>query len=141
MQEAGITPERFTSIDLYVTIEPCVMCAAALLLLGSASFMKLTLPNSLRKGIRKVYYGAGNEKFGGCGSVYQLHSARVIQNCQRGYAVQPGVCQAQAVELLKQFYAVVRNFVLITLLSASHKLQGNPKGAFARQKFFFPSLS
>lgn len=35
MQAAGFTPERFANIDLYVTIEPCVMCAAALLLIGT----------------------------------------------------------------------------------------------------------
>lgn len=34
MQDNGFTPQRFANIDLYVTIEPCVMCAAALLLMG-----------------------------------------------------------------------------------------------------------
>lgn len=57
-----------------------------------------------------MYYGAGNDKFGGCGSVFRLHTERTIDNRRRGYAVQAGVCQAQAVELLKQFYAVVRPF-------------------------------
>ncbi|KAJ3313884.1 tRNA(adenine34) deaminase [Boothiomyces sp. JEL0838] len=46
------------NMDLYVTIEPCIMCAAAL----------------RQVGIRHVYYGAGNEKFGGCGSVLNLHN-------------------------------------------------------------------
>lgn len=43
--------------DLYVTVEPCLMCAAAI------GIMK----------IRKVYYGCGNDKFGGCGSVFSVH--------------------------------------------------------------------
>ncbi len=38
---------------LYVTVEPCVMCAAALRIVGVA----------------RVVYGCGNERFGGCGSV------------------------------------------------------------------------
>jgi len=38
---------------LYVTVEPCIMCASALRQLG----------------IREVYYGCENAKFGGCGSV------------------------------------------------------------------------
>ena len=39
----------FDRCDLYVTCEPCIMCAGALSLLG----------------FRKVYYGCGNDKFGG----------------------------------------------------------------------------
>jgi tRNA(Arg) A34 adenosine deaminase TadA len=43
--------------QLYVTIEPCIMCAGALSLLG----------------FQQVFYGAGNDKFGGCGSIMQVH--------------------------------------------------------------------
>lgn len=43
--------------QLYVTIEPCIMCAGALSLLG----------------FKQVVYGAGNDKFGGCGSIMQVH--------------------------------------------------------------------
>ena len=49
----------FHNCDLYVTCEPCIMCAAAL---G-------------RMKIRKVYFGCKNEKFGGNGSVLSLHSS------------------------------------------------------------------
>ncbi|KAG6814271.1 hypothetical protein H0H92_015386 [Tricholoma furcatifolium] len=38
---------------LYVTVEPCMMCASALRQLG----------------IKEVFYGCGNDRFGGCGSV------------------------------------------------------------------------
>lgn len=47
--------------ELYVTCEPCIMCAAALSLLG----------------IRRVYYGCKNDRFGGCGSVMSVHSQGV----------------------------------------------------------------
>ncbi|KAI1298623.1 hypothetical protein EDD11_006763 [Mortierella claussenii] len=44
-------------VTLYVTIEPCVMCASALRQLG----------------IGQVYFGAGNDRFGGNGSVFHIH--------------------------------------------------------------------
>lgn len=44
-------------VTLYVTVEPCVMCASAL----------------RQVGIGKVFYGAGNERFGGCGSVLDVN--------------------------------------------------------------------
>ncbi|KAL9488105.1 hypothetical protein ACSS6W_000382 [Trichoderma asperelloides] len=43
---------------LYVTVEPCVMCASLL--------------RQLR--IKKVYFGAVNDKFGGCGGVFNIHA-------------------------------------------------------------------
>ncbi|KAG0169303.1 tRNA(adenine34) deaminase [Apophysomyces sp. BC1021] len=47
----------FHDTDLYVTVEPCVMCASALRQIG----------------IRQVYFGCGNDKFGGNGSVFDIH--------------------------------------------------------------------
>jgi tRNA(Arg) A34 adenosine deaminase TadA len=49
---------EWSDMELYVTVEPCVMCAAALRYLG----------------IKKVYYGCANERFGGCGSVLPVHT-------------------------------------------------------------------
>lgn len=49
-------------MELYVTVEPCVMCAAALRFLG----------------IGKVFYGCGNDRFGGCGSVLNVHTGPFI---------------------------------------------------------------
>ncbi|RAL68661.1 hypothetical protein DID88_007370 [Monilinia fructigena] len=50
-------PEDMRKLDLYVTIEPCIMCASLL----------------QQFGIRKVWYGAVNDKFGGNGGVLNLH--------------------------------------------------------------------
>lgn len=50
-------PEDMRSLDLYVTIEPCIMCASLL----------------QQFGIRKVWYGAVNDKFGGNGGVLNIH--------------------------------------------------------------------
>jgi tRNA(Arg) A34 adenosine deaminase TadA len=46
------------SCELYVTCEPCIMCAAALALLR----------------LRRVVFGCANERFGGCGSVLSVHA-------------------------------------------------------------------
>lgn len=45
---------------LYVTCEPCIMCAGAL----------------ARVFIKRVYFGCHNDRFGGCGSVLSLHERR-----------------------------------------------------------------
>ncbi|KAJ6913031.1 tRNA-specific adenosine deaminase 2-like isoform X2 [Populus alba x Populus x berolinensis] len=60
-QKSGLSvsevAENFSTCSLYVTCEPCIMCAAALSILG----------------IKEVYYGCANDKFGGCGSILSLH--------------------------------------------------------------------
>ena len=48
--------ELLRASDLYVTVEPCIMCAAALRLVG----------------VRRVFFGCINERFGGCGSVLPI---------------------------------------------------------------------
>ncbi|XP_041832325.1 tRNA-specific adenosine deaminase 2 isoform X2 [Melanotaenia boesemani] len=72
---------------LYVTVEPCVMCAAALRLLN--------LP--------VVVYGCRNERFGGCGSVLDISSADLPQTGTMFKCV-PGHGSEEAVEMLKTFY-------------------------------------
>jgi tRNA-specific adenosine deaminase 2 len=73
--------EIFTETDLYVTVEPCIMCAEALRLLN----------------IRSVYFGCSNEKFGGNGSVLSIHT--------RFYESTGGLRADDAINLLKDFYA------------------------------------
>ncbi|KAK3430875.1 hypothetical protein EUGRSUZ_E02530 [Eucalyptus grandis] len=62
-QRTGFTAaevaEKFSACSLYVTCEPCIMCASALSIIG----------------IKEVYYGCANDKFGGCGSILSLHSS------------------------------------------------------------------
>ncbi|KAK3943934.1 hypothetical protein QBC46DRAFT_13989 [Diplogelasinospora grovesii] len=50
---------------LYVTVEPCVMCASLL--------------RQLR--IKKVYFGAINDKFGGTGGVFSIHKNSPVHMC------------------------------------------------------------
>jgi len=47
-----------SKLTLYVTVEPCVMCACALRLTG----------------INHIVYGCDNDRFGGCGSVLDVHN-------------------------------------------------------------------
>ncbi|XP_019063352.1 tRNA-specific adenosine deaminase 2 [Fukomys damarensis] len=77
----------FEHTVLYVTVEPCIMCAAALRL------MKIPL----------VVYGCQNERFGGCGSVLDVASAD-LPNTGRPFQCLPGYQAEEAVELLKAFY-------------------------------------
>lgn len=49
-------PEILKQCDLYVTVEPCIMCASLLRQIG----------------VKRVFYGATNEKFGGTGGVLNI---------------------------------------------------------------------
>ena len=72
--------------ELYVTVEPCIMCAAAL----------------ARIGIKRVYYGCRNDKFGGNGSILSCHSLESMSSdLDTSYHVVPGVIENEAVELLR----------------------------------------
>jgi len=65
---------------LYVTCEPCIMCASALAQLG----------------LRRCFFGCSNEKFGGCGSILSLHD--------RAFPCVGGLRKAEAVDLFRRFY-------------------------------------
>ncbi|CAI5684598.1 unnamed protein product [Oreochromis niloticus] len=74
-------------IALYVTVEPCIMCAAALRLLN----------------IPVVVYGCRNERFGGCSSVLDVSSADLPHTgtqfkCISGHRAE------EAIDMLKTFY-------------------------------------
>lgn len=55
--------EVLSKATLYVTVEPCIMCAAALRIVG----------------VRTVVFGCRNERFGGCGSVLNINSNQLGQ--------------------------------------------------------------
>lgn len=78
--------EVLRSCDLFVTCEPCLMCAYAL----------------RQVGIGRVYYGCINKRFGGCGSVYSLHDRPDLpyppMYCEGGFLDQ------ECIDLFKVFY-------------------------------------
>lgn len=74
-----------TETDLYVTVEPCIMCAAAL----------------RQYGIRAIYYGCANERFGGTGGVLTIPKDPSVDP---PYAVYGGIFGEEAIMLLRRFY-------------------------------------
>lgn len=76
---------KLSETDLYVTVEPCIMCASAL----------------RQYGIRTVYFGCGNERFGGNGSVLSIHSDESLDPPYPSYG---GLYRKEAIMLLRRFY-------------------------------------
>ncbi|KAJ3034798.1 tRNA(adenine34) deaminase [Rhizophlyctis rosea] len=52
--------------------------------------------------IRKVYYGCGNERFGGCGSVFNIHQDPV--GSDPPYEAEGGYFKEEAIMMLRKFY-------------------------------------
>lgn len=87
-QKEGLeTDEIFKSSTLFVTVEPCIMCAGAL----------------RQVGIRKCVYGCANERFGGCGSILSVHGDDLSDLGEKLECV-GGVMAERAVNILKEFY-------------------------------------
>ena len=80
---------RLTNCEMYVTLEPCSMCAGAL----------------IQSRIKKVYIGTMDEKTGACGSVLNL-----LENFTFNHKVeiQTGILQKECEELLKKFFKELR---------------------------------
>jgi len=83
----GHTPASMAECTLYVTVEPCIMCASAL--------------RQLR--VQHVVFGCSNDKFGGCGSVLSVHSDD--PSPFPAFSTTSGVRGDEAVALLRLFYA------------------------------------
>ncbi|GBG31727.1 tRNA-specific adenosine deaminase 2 [Hondaea fermentalgiana] len=71
--------DLLASSELFVTCEPCIMCAGAL----------------REVGVRKITFGCGNDKFGGCGSVITVDPDADLR---------AGLLADEAVSLLQKFY-------------------------------------
>jgi len=86
---AALGGERLTDCDLYVTLEPCAMCAAAM------SFAR----------IRRLYFGAADPKGGAV-----EHGPRFFAQptCHHRPEVYGGIGESEAAALLKDFFAARR---------------------------------
>jgi tRNA(Arg) A34 adenosine deaminase TadA len=82
---AALKSERLLNCDLYVTLEPCAMCAAAI------SFAR----------IRRLYFAAADPKGGGV-----EHGPRFFSQptCHHAPEVYGGIAERQAAEVLKAFF-------------------------------------
>jgi tRNA(adenine34) deaminase len=86
---AAIGTERLSDCDLYVTLEPCAMCAAAI------SFARL----------RRLYYGAADPKGGAVDNGVQFFSSAT---CHHRPEVYSGIGEIEAATLLKEFFQALR---------------------------------
>jgi tRNA(adenine34) deaminase len=84
---------RLGGCELYVTLEPCVMCAGAI----------------LHARITRLIYGAADPKTGACGSVLDLFSEARLNHHT---AVSPCVLSAECGALLQAFFADRRRPIL-----------------------------
>jgi tRNA(adenine34) deaminase len=81
----SIGDERLVDADLYVTLEPCTMCAAAI------SFAR----------IRRLYYGAADPKGGAVESGVRFYAS---PTCHHAPEVYPGIGESEAAALLRSFF-------------------------------------
>jgi len=86
---AALRSERLPGCDLYVTLEPCTMCAAAI------SFAR----------IRRLYFGAVDEKGGAVVSGVRFFDQ---PSCHHAPDVYPGIGEAEAATLLRDFFRTRR---------------------------------
>ncbi len=79
---------RLHRCEIYVTMEPCLMCAGAI----------------LHARIKRVVFGARDEKFGAFGSVTDVNLLGFTHRCE----LKAGVCEIESKALLQSFFAQLR---------------------------------
>jgi tRNA(adenine34) deaminase len=82
---AALGSERLTECDLYVTLEPCTMCA------GATAFAR----------IRRLYYGAADPKGGAVENGVRFFAS---PTCHHRPEIYGGMAEAAASALLKEFF-------------------------------------
>jgi len=86
---AALGSERLTDCDLYVTLEPCAMCTAAI------SFAR----------VRRLYYGAADPKGGAVENGVRFFSS---PTCHHRPEVYGGIGESEAGALLRDFFKARR---------------------------------
>jgi len=80
---------RLCDCDLYVTLEPCAMCAGAI----------------IQSRIENLYFGAFDPKAGAAGSVVDLFS---VEKFNHRVKVQSGILATECSQILSDFFAALR---------------------------------
>ncbi|OLB23356.1 MAG: nucleoside deaminase [Nitrospirae bacterium] len=83
---------RLTGATLYVTVEPCSMCAGAI----------------IQSRISRLVFGARDPKAGACGSVFNLPEERRLNH---KVEVTGGVLERESQELIQTFFRTLREDV------------------------------
>jgi tRNA(adenine34) deaminase len=86
---AALGSERLAGCDLYVTLEPCAMCAAAI------SFAR----------IRRLYYGVADPKGGAVENGVRFFTS---ESCHHRPELYGGINESESAALLKEFFAARR---------------------------------
>ena len=87
---------RLTDTTLYVTLEPCLMCAGAILLAR----------------IPQLVFGAPDPKAGACGSLFSIHEDARLNH---RIAVTRGIREHECCDLLQKFFQRLRHNRLVTM--------------------------
>ena len=87
---AALGSERLVDVDLYVTLEPCPMCAAAI------SFAR----------IRRLYFGCGDPKGGAVENGVRYYNS---PTCHHRPEVYSGIAETEASALLQDFFRKLRD--------------------------------
>ncbi len=85
----ALKSKNLSSCELYVTLEPCPMCAGAI----------------INSKIKKVVFGAFDRNYGACGTAIDLFK---MSNIHRPECY-GGVCEEKCTELLTEFFKDLRN--------------------------------
>ena len=80
---------RLNDCEMYVTLEPCTMCAGAI----------------INSRIKKLYFGTSDEKTGACGSVLNLLEDYKFNH---KVIVEKGILQKECEKILKDFFKDLR---------------------------------
>jgi tRNA(Arg) A34 adenosine deaminase TadA len=81
----ALSSERLADCDLYVTLEPCTMCA------GAISFARL----------RRLYFGAGDEKGGAVVNGVRFFTSPTCHHAPDVYA---GLAETESAAILRNFF-------------------------------------
>ena len=79
---------RLENCDLYVTVEPCLMCSGAI----------------VQSRIKKVYFGTCDEKYGAVTSVADAFDIKANHKVE----FEQGICQEKCEALIKHFFKELR---------------------------------
>ena len=81
---------RLNECDIYVTIEPCVMCTGAI----------------LNARLRNLFFAEFDPKFGACGSLYNLPVEKKYNHIVNVFS---GLCADESRKLLQEFFRSLRD--------------------------------
>jgi tRNA(adenine34) deaminase len=88
--QAGMENWRLEACTLYVSKEPCPMCAGAI----------------IHTRVGRVVYGIGDPKAGALGGAFNLQE---VKGLNHRFAVTKGIREEESLELLQAFFRVRRN--------------------------------